>query len=282
MSATSADTATPPTTVNDSDANEALGASARERMEDVALGTIAVIVFLAFWEASVVFGWVNPLFTSAPSRIVQTALLLGRDPVFWNHMAVSGTEFILGFALAVVVGVPLGILMGWYRRLNALLDPFVSALYATPRIALIPLIVIWFGIGIGSKIAVIFLSTVFPILINTITGVRTVDRDFIKVARSYCASDSQLFMTVVLPSSVPMLLTGLRLGLGHALIGVVVGEMYAATAGIGFMISVAGASFQTDKVMVGILIIAVAGMIMTSMLKALERRFEPWRRDNRS
>lgn len=252
-----------------------------ERNEDGILGAVGVVLFLAFWEASVAFGWVNPLFTSAPSRIVVMAVQLAGEAQFWDNMATSGTEFALGFALSVVVGIPLGILMGWYRRLNAFLDPFVSALYATPRIALIPLIVIWFGIGIGSKIAVIFLSTMFPILINTITGVRTVDRDFVKVARAYCANDRQLFMTVVLPASVPLLLTGVRLGLGHALIGVVVGEMYAATAGIGFMISVAGASFQTDRVMVGILIIAVAGMVMNSLLRALERRFEPWRRDNR-
>ena len=140
-------------------------------------------------------------------------------------------EFFSGFALAIVVGVPLGILMGWYSRVNAMLEPFVSALYATPRIALLPLVVIWFGIGIASKVAIVFLGAIFPILVNTITGVRTIEADFIKVARSFGASDRQMFLTVVLPSAVPMLLTGLRLGLGHALVGIVVGEMYGATAG---------------------------------------------------
>ena len=112
-------------------------------------------------------------------------------------------------------------------------------------IALLPLIVIWFGIDLGSKVAIVFLSTVFPILVNTMVGIRTVDRDFVKVARSFGASDRQLFMTVALPSSVPFLLTGLRLGLGHALIGIVVGEMYGATSGIGYMMAVAGSTFQT-------------------------------------
>ena len=181
----------------------------------------------------------------------------------------------------MLVGVPLGILMGWYRRLDAVLDPFVSALYATPRIALLPLVMIWFGIGLASKIAIIFLGAVFPILVNTITGVRTIEADFIKVARSFGASDRQLFLTVALPSSVPLLLAGLRLGLGHALIGIVVGEMYGATAGIGFLISVSGARFQTDRVMVGILIIALAGVLMTRLLRAIERRFERWRPDER-
>jgi ABC-type nitrate/sulfonate/bicarbonate transport system permease component len=251
------------------------------RNENVLLGGAAVLVFLAFWEAAVAFGLVNPLFTSAPSRILRTGYQMFADGSILYDLQVSGLEFAVGYGLAVLVGVPLGILMGWYRRLDAVLDPFVSALYATPRIALLPLVMIWFGIGLASKIAIIFLGAVFPILVNTITGVRTIGADFIKVARSFGASDRQLFFTVALPSSVPLLLAGLRLGLGHALIGIVVGEMYGATAGIGFLISVSGARFQTDRVMVGIIIIALAGVLMTSLLRAIERRFERWRPNER-
>jgi NitT/TauT family transport system permease protein len=247
------------------------------RNENALLGAVAVLVFLAFWEAAVAFGFVNPLFTSSPSRILRTGHQMFADGSILYDLQVSGLEFVVGYGLAVLVGVPLGILMGWYRRLDAVLDPFVSALYATPRIALLPLVMIWFGIGLASKIAIIFLGAVFPILVNTITGVRTIGADFIKVARSFGASDRQLFFTVALPSSVPLLLAGLRLGLGHALIGIVVGEMYGATAGIGFLISVSGARFQTDRVMVGIIIIALAGVLMTSLLRAIERRFERWR-----
>jgi NitT/TauT family transport system permease protein len=167
--------------------------------------------------------------------------------------------------------------MGWYSRVNAILEPFVSALYATPRIALLPLVVIWFGIGIASKVAIVFLGAIFPILVNTITGVRTIEADFIKVARSFGATDRQMFATVVLPSAVPMLLTGLRLGLGHALVGIVVGEMYGATQGLGYLIAVAGARFQTDRVMVGIILIAGLGVALTELLRAIERRFERWR-----
>jgi len=255
-------------------------ASRWRRNENFILGTISVIVFLLFWEASVALGWANPLFTSAPSRIIAAGYEMFRDGSIWPDLAVSGEEFVLGYGLAIVVGVPLGILMGWYSRLNAVLDPFVNALYATPRIALMPLIIIWFGIDLSAKIAIIFLSTVFPILVNTMTGVRTMERDFVKVARSFGASDGQLFKTVALPSSVPNLLTGLRLGLGHALIGIVVGEMYGASAGIGFMMQTAGATFQTDKVMVGIIIIAAAGMSLTHVLKMIERKFDVWRPDH--
>jgi NitT/TauT family transport system permease protein len=254
--------------------------SALRVYENAILGFGAVIAFLIFWEASVALGWANPLFTSSPSRIFAAAYEMFRDGSIYPDLLVSGQEFVLGYGLAVLIGVPLGILMGWYSRLNALLDPFVSALYATPRIALMPLIIIWFGIDLSAKIAIIFLSTVFPILVNTMTGVRTMDRDFVKVARSFGATDGQLFLTVALPSSVPNLLTGLRLGLGHALIGIVVGEMYGASAGVGYMMQAAGATFQTDKVMVGIVIIASAGLVLTQILKAIEARFDVWRADH--
>jgi NitT/TauT family transport system permease protein len=251
------------------------------RNEKGFLGTISIVLFLAFWETSVLLQWVNPLFTSSPSRIVRAAAEMFADGSIWYDLQVSGFEFLVGYGLAVVIGVPLGILMGWYSRLNAVLEPFVSALYATPRIALLPLVMIWFGIGIMSKIAIVFLGAIFPILVNTITGVRTIDADFVKVARSFGASDRQLFLTVALPSSVPMLLTGLRLGLGHALVGIVVGEMYGATHGLGFLIAVSGARFQTDKVMVGIILIAAAGVLLAELLRQIERRFERWRPNTR-
>jgi NitT/TauT family transport system permease protein len=141
----------------------------------------------------------------------------------------------------------------------------------------LPLIMIWFGIGLMSKIAIVFLGAIFPILVNTITGMRTINADFVKVARSFGASDRQLFLTVALPSSIPLLLTGLRLGLGHALVGIVVGEMYGATHGLGYLIATSGARFQTDKVMVGIILIAAAGVAMTELLRLIERRYEGWR-----
>jgi ABC-type nitrate/sulfonate/bicarbonate transport system permease component len=251
------------------------------RHENAAIGLVAVAVFLAMWEAAVRFGGVNPLFTSSPSRIAAAAYDLFAAGTIWGDLRVSAIEFFAGYGLAVAVGVPLGVLMGWYGRVNAVLDPFVSALYATPRIALLPLVMIWFGIGLMSKVAIVFLGAVFPILVNTITGVRTINPDFIKVARSFGSNDHQLFLKIALPSSVPLLLAGLRLGLGHGLVGIVVGEMFGATQGLGYLIAVAGARFQTDRVMVGIIIIALCGMAMTAVLRAIERRFERWRPNER-
>lgn len=272
--ATSVPTPTPAAAVVGKPAN---GASFWRRNENALLGTLAMVIFLAAWEASVSLGLVNPLFISSPTRIARAAVEMFADGSIYGDLQVSGTEFAIGYGLAIVVGVPLGILMGWYRRFNAVLEPFVSALYATPRIALLPLVMIWFGIGMGSKVAIIFLGAIFPILVNTITGVRTINADFIKVARSFGCNDRQMFLTVALPSSVPLLLTGLRLGLGHALVGIVVGEMYGATRGLGFIIAVAGARFETDRVMVGIILIAALGVAMTEILRQIERRFERWR-----
>jgi NitT/TauT family transport system permease protein len=247
------------------------------RHEHTLLGTIAILAFLAFWELAVDLDWVNPLFTSSPSRILRTGYDMFADRSIYYDLEVSGYEFIVGYGGAILIGVPLGIVMGWYGRVDAVLDPFVTALYATPRIALLPLVMIWFGIGVASKVAIVFLGAIFPILVSTITGVRTMNADFVKVARSFGSNDRQLFLTVALPSAVPMLLTGLRLGLAHALVGIVVGEMYGATHGIGYIIAVAGARFQTDKVMVGIIIIAFAGIVLTALLRRIERRFEQWR-----
>lgn len=235
-----------------------------------------VVAFLAAWEAVAGLGWIRPIFISSPSRIVQAAVwLAGKD--LWHDLAVSGVEFLYGMLLAVVVGLLLGIVFGWYGSLGAAVDPFIAGLYATPRVALIPLIVLWFGIGIASKVAVVFLGAVFPILVSTMAGVRAVDNDLVTCARSFGASDRQVFRTLALPSSVPFIIAGLQLGVGRGLVGVVVAEFIAARAGIGHMIAVAAATFQSDKTFVGILILAGTGVLLSSLLGRLQKRFDRWR-----
>ena len=167
--------------------------------------------------------------------------------------------------------------MGWYKRVGYAVDPFVAFFYSTPRIVLVPLLIIWFGIGIWSKIAVVFLGAVFPMIVSTMSGVRNVDASLLKAARSFGATDMQLFRTVVLPGSVPFVLTGLRLGIGHALTGVVVGELVAAQAGIGLMMATAGSTFQTSKVFAGMFIIAGSGIALTILLQKIEQRFQSWK-----
>jgi NitT/TauT family transport system permease protein len=242
------------------------------------LGTVSVVLFLAVWElVGNVYQWINPLFMSAPSLILKAAIELFGSGEIWNDLYVSGVEFFWGFILSVVVGIPFGIAVGWYKRAAYIFDPFVNAMNATPRVALLPLIIIWLGIGILSKVGIIFLGSVFPLMINTRDGVKTTPVNLLNAAKSFGASQWQIFGSVVLPSTLPFILTGLRLAVGRALIGVFVGELYAATAGIGFMVTVAGATFQTDKVFVGILIFIIVGLVGTNALDRVERRFDKWR-----
>ena len=242
------------------------------------LGTVSVVLFLAVWElVGNVYQWINPLFMSAPSLILKAAIELFRSGEIWNDLYVSGVEFFWGFILSVVVGIPFGIAVGWYKRAAYIFDPFVNAMNATPRVALLPLIIIWLGIGILSKVGIIFLGSVFPLIIDTRDGVKTTPVNLLNAAKSFGASQWQIFGSVVLPSTLPFILSGLRLAVGRALIGVFVGELYAATAGIGFMVTVAGATFQTDKVFVGILIFIIVGLVGANVLDRVERHFDKWR-----
>lgn len=241
------------------------------------LSSAGLLGFFLLWEYVGTSGLVNPLFVSAPSKIIAAAVKMFQQGDIFNDLYVSGTEFFLGFLIAIAIGIPLGMLLGWYRTVYYVLDPFVTAFNATPRIALTPLFIIWFGIGIWSKVALVFLGAIFPIILNTFSGVRTVDEMLLRAARSFGAKDRQIFTTIILPGSVPFILSGLRLGLGRALVGIVVGEMVAATAGIGYSMAIAGATFQTDKLFVGVLILTFFGVVFTEGLNRLEHRFDAWR-----
>ncbi len=194
-----------------------------------------------------------------------------------SDLAYSGKNFAIGFVLAAVAGVVLGVIVGWYKKVEMLASPFINALYATPRVAMIPLIIIWFGIGIWSKVFIVFITAFFPILLNTVGGMRAIDRDLLRAARAFCASDRQIFTTVAIPGAVPFILTGIRQGVALGLIGVVVGEMFGGSQGIGFMVAYGGQTFATDTLFVGVLILAFAGIALTSLAEQLEKRFSRWR-----
>lgn len=236
-----------------------------------------VLAFLIFWEVAVNAGLISELFVSSPSRIVKAALEVIREGTIWNDMWISGQELFIGFGLSVLVGVPLGILLGWYRRVNMMFSLFISFFYAMPRVALLPLLIIWLGIGIYSKIALVFLGAFFPIVISTASGINNIDESLVNCSRSFGANDWQLFHSVALPASVPFILVGCRLGVARALIGVVVGELYGATAGIGFFIANAGSLFQTDRVLFGVIVVSAAGVLLIELMNRIESRFQRWR-----
>ena len=247
------------------------------RFESVIVGAATVAGFLLVWHLVASARIMPPLFLPGPADVAEAYGEIWKGGELAQDLSISGQEMAVGYGLAAVTGVLLGLAIGWYRRLSYALDPFISFFYATPRIVLLPLLIIWFGIGVQSKIAVVFLGAFFAIVINTAAGVRNLDAHLVKVARSFGARDLWLFRTITIPGSVPFILTGLRLGTGHALVGVVVGELVASQHGIGHQMAIAGATFQSAKLFGYLMFIAMTGVILTVVLQRLERKFEAWR-----
>jgi ABC-type nitrate/sulfonate/bicarbonate transport system permease component len=249
-----------------------------QRNDALLVGTAAVVVVLAIWQAAWSAGLIDPLFFSGPSAIfarLWRGIFTQGDMV--RHIVFSAENFGGGFAIAAVLGIPLGMLLGWYRLPRLVAEPFISSLYSTPRIVFVPLIIMWFGLGLGSKIVIVVLSAFFPILLNVMAGVRTTDAELLRAARSYCATEWDLFRTIVLPSSVPFIIVGLRQGLALGLIGVVVGEFFAGSLGIGFLVGQAATMFETDLLFACVVIVATVGIGVSVALQRIERHFQRWR-----
>ncbi|GAB4068545.1 ABC transporter permease [Ancylobacter sonchi] len=244
---------------------------------DYGTGAAVILGLLLAWELAVRSGTVNPMFSSSPSRILVAGIDIARDGSLARHLLSSGYTFFVGFGLAIVAGVPIGVFIGWYGWANRAFSPLVSAFYTTPRIAMMPLFIIWFGLGLGSKVALVFLSAVFPLIVNMQVAMQNIDRDLKRVGDAYGASQWQLFRTIALPASVPFLLTGLRLAMGRGLLGVVAAEVFGGSEGIGYLIEYAGATFRIDVVFVGVFLIALFGIAMDRGLYALSRRLDSWK-----
>jgi len=242
------------------------------------LGLGSFVLFFALWELGTDTGLLPALFVSSPSEIIREAASELPTYQFWNDVRISVVELVIGFAIGSAAGIIVGLLAGWYRRFNYFIDPWLSFFYALPRIALLPLIVLWLGLTIKSVIVAVILGAFFTVTINTASGVRRVDRRLLDVATSFRASRARVFRTVVLPSSVPFILAGLRLGVGHALTGVFIGELYAANqAGLGYMIVAAGQQFEPSVILFGVMIFTILGLIFIESLRLLEERFQRWR-----
>jgi ABC-type nitrate/sulfonate/bicarbonate transport system permease component len=193
----------------------------------------------------------------------------------------SATVIGLGFAMAVLIGIPIGLAMGQSSVVHGTLEPYIAAIYASPTVAFLPLMIIWLGIGIPSKVALVFLGCVIIIIVNTETGVAQVDRRLVETARSFMAKERQILRIVVLPSALPFILAGMRLAMGRALLMVVVAEIYASNAGLGYLIFQAGGYYDTAQVFVGVAILATAGVLLNTALRSFERTMAPWRVEDR-
>ncbi|MBM4296489.1 MAG: ABC transporter permease [Deltaproteobacteria bacterium] len=241
------------------------------------LGVIGVISFFLAWELSTRFEIINPFYFPPFSKILIKGYELFANGSIWEHMWFSLTNFLIGFVISVLLGVVIGVPMGWYRSVHKTFDPLLSGIYATPLIALLPLIIMMFGLGSISKIIMTVLAAVFPILINTMVGIANTDHRLITMARAFGAYDRQIFMKVSLPGSLPYIVAGMRVALGRALVYIVVAEQYGAATGLGYLSSVAAQRFQMAAMFVPIVIIAGMGAGLNETLKIVERRLEKWK-----
>lgn len=253
-----------------------LAARYRERRELV-LGVVSVTTLLAMWEYIVGSGYFDAFYASKPSAIAAAGFQLFASGKIWPELGSTATGFAVGFVLATLIAVPMGILIGWYPTLYALTKPYIAALSATPRIALFPLFMVWLGIGIEVKILIVFISSSLPILFNTIGGMRSLDSSYIEVARCMGANDRQVLTTVALPASVPFIMTGLRIGVGHALLATIVAELLVGSAGLGALIGLSATYFQTAKLMFVILLVAAAGVVLLQVVQWVEEKVDFWR-----
>lgn len=240
------------------------------------VSTIAVLFFLAAWE--ILGRSVNPIFLSYPTRVAQAFYEIGiESPDLWNALIISLSEFVVGFGIVIPAGVLLGLLMGNFRIFDYILAPFVSSIYATPRIVFIPLIVLWFGLEFKAKVIFIVLLAIFPLLINTYEGVKNTESSFIELGKSFKASKWQIMTKITLPASLPYIIAGIKLSAGLAIIGVILSEMFTAMTGLGALLVAYANRFQTAKVFAVIIVIATLSLIVEMMINVFERKLLHWK-----
>lgn len=256
-------------------------AAPRQRLRDrpVVYRTVSLIVGLVLWQ--IVGPHIDPIFFTYPTAIAVAAWEMTVTGELPAYALQSLTILLYGTAIALAVGIPLGVVMARFRRVDWSLDIYLNALYATPTVALVPLLVLWFGIRTEAKVFVVFLFAVFPVLINTYQGVRKVDPVFVEVARSFRSSEWRMWRDVLLPWAVPYITAGVRLAIGRALVGMIIAEFYTAMSGLGYMIVRYAHVFQMDRTFVPVILLMILGVTLTSVLKYVERRIAPWSRDAR-
>lgn len=235
----------------------------------------SLVIFLTAWEF--LAADLNRALVVPPSEIAEQMYQLAVvDPVLWEAIWTTVRAFAIGYGVAVIVGVLVGLAMGRYHRFDYVMDPWVFFLYALPSVALIPVLVIWFGIADMLRYVLVFLASVFPVIINTAAGVKNVDEELVDTAKAYCANERQIMRTVVLPGSIPFIFAGLRVALSQGLVGVIGAEYLAVITGLGGMVITSANAFQTARMFVPIVVIVIIALTLTQTMRMLQRRFSRW------
>jgi ABC-type nitrate/sulfonate/bicarbonate transport system permease component len=246
------------------------------RSRALAIRVVSLAVFLTVWE---VYGRsVNPILFTYPTAVAEAFVELVGSGELAQYLVQSLYVLLISVVLSVAIGIPLGVLIARFTTVELATDLYVNALYATPMVALVPLIVLWFGFGIPAKVVIVVLFMIFPVLINTQQGVKNVDRGLLEVAHSFCSSERRLWIDLVLPSALPFIAAGLRLAIGRGLVGMVVAEFYTSIAGLGYMIVRYANAFETAKLFVPIVVLMAMGILLVHGAHVLELRIAPWQR----
>jgi ABC-type nitrate/sulfonate/bicarbonate transport system permease component len=241
------------------------------------LGLLGILVAFAVWQLITSLGLVAPLFLSSPEATWHALVDYVSSGAIWPDLSTSGLEFILGLGISVIAGVAIGVVYGLNKPTREFLSPLVIALNAMPQIAVIPLLILRFGVGIDSKIVMIVMMCIATILLNTATGMEVIDERFVRLSRSMAASRLQFLWTVALPSALPYIMTGIRICVGRALIGVVVGELFASRNGIGHLLVNSAANFNMPLLYAGLIVVTFFGIVLTQLIGVVERRVQAWR-----
>lgn len=265
----------PLTSIEGKKKRKRFSAAARDRV----LTVVSPVVVLSIWQCASQMGLMDARFVPSPVSIATAAVRLTQSGELWTHISISLWRLSLGFIVGAVPGFLVGLLMGLSRLARAILDPLVSATYPIPKIAILPLIMLLFGVGEASKVAIIAIAVVYLVLLNTMTGVMTIDQIYFDVAKNYGASWRKTFTRLILPASLPLIFAGLRLSIGVALIVIVSAEFLAAKSGIGYLIWTSWETLVIENMFVGLIVITVLGVVATAILKELEQALLPWRRE---
>jgi NitT/TauT family transport system permease protein len=250
-----------------------------DKTRDRLLGIASPLALLLLWEVSARAGVVDVRFFPAPSGIAHQAVELTSSGELWGHLAASLQRLAWGTLLGGIPALLLGIAMGLYRPIRAAIDPLISATYPVPKSAILPLILLIFGLGEASKIVMVALGVFFPVLINTITGVLQIDKIYLDVGRNFRATRWQTFRTVALPGALPSIMAGIKLGIGMGLILIAIAEMVGAKNGIGFMIWDAWQILSVETMYVGLIVISILGFLLTLILNEIEGWILPWKQE---
>ncbi len=248
----------------------------RERLLEWGVRIGSLLIVLAIWE---VYGRrVNKALFAPPTAVLAAGIDMIGSGELWSYLRGSLQVLVIGFAFALLLGIPLGVAMARSRVIRFALDWYIDAFNSTPNVALVPLITLIFGLDVTAKVIVVFISSVFAIVVNTEQGVRNVDRRLLEVAHSFRSSERQLWGDVVIPSALPYIAAGLRLAVGRALVGMVVAEFFTSITGLGYLIMRYNNSFQPDHLLVPVVVVMALGIVLTTITRGLERRIAPWNR----